>query len=441
MAERSSQNSQNMSPPAPARAVRGVLALLAGVGLIYLIVVPVALLGWEWLATSPNTGSIRRLSDETPVSEWLFLKTLEAVMAALFFTLGASVGSFLNVVVYRWPRGTPLFWQRSYCPNCRAGIRSSDNVPLIGWLRLGGRCRDCGEPISARYPLVEATMGTLFLWLFVVQLISGGWNLPNRVPNIYTGVVWVLFYTKWDLVGYYFYHCLVYSFLLTAMLVDYDRQPLRPWQVAIGVLWLLIPPLLWPWLLLWRIDVVASPSIDAAVTMLVGGGIGLILGRLICATGLSWASGLWLGIALGWQASLGVFLFAILLRSFVAIWRFATNSFERSPDLPAIEENDMAGLALHREAREQFPAPFGSGLKPGVRSSGTTWIFVGAVLHHSVWRALTLSFAPVWPGASVTSDLLLSWFVLGGAVWGFDRLLGFVCPSNTTRQSADQDLG
>ena len=75
--------------------------------------------------------------------------------------LGAVFGSFLNVVAYRLPRGESLSRPRSRCPGCLTQIRAYDNVPVLSWLALRDRCRTCREPISARYPLVEAATGAL----------------------------------------------------------------------------------------------------------------------------------------------------------------------------------------------------------------------------------------------------------------------------------------
>jgi leader peptidase (prepilin peptidase) / N-methyltransferase len=75
--------------------------------------------------------------------------------------LGAVFGSFLNVVAYRLPRGESLSRPRSRCPGCLTPVRAYDNVPVLSWLLLRGRCRACREPISARYPLVEAGTGAL----------------------------------------------------------------------------------------------------------------------------------------------------------------------------------------------------------------------------------------------------------------------------------------
>jgi leader peptidase (prepilin peptidase) / N-methyltransferase len=75
--------------------------------------------------------------------------------------VGAIFGSFLNVVAYRLPRGESLSRPRSRCPQCQTQIRAYDNVPVLSWLALRGRCRSCRAPISARYPLVEAMTGLL----------------------------------------------------------------------------------------------------------------------------------------------------------------------------------------------------------------------------------------------------------------------------------------
>jgi leader peptidase (prepilin peptidase) / N-methyltransferase len=77
-------------------------------------------------------------------------------VALLAGALGATFGSFFNVVIWRLPRGESIVHPPSRCPGCGAGVRPYDNVPVVSWLLLRGRCRDCRVPISARYPLVEA---------------------------------------------------------------------------------------------------------------------------------------------------------------------------------------------------------------------------------------------------------------------------------------------
>jgi leader peptidase (prepilin peptidase)/N-methyltransferase len=90
--------------------------------------------------------------------------------------LGLLIGSFLNVVVWRVPRGESVVSPPSACPRCGHRIRARDNVPVVSWLLLRGRCRDCGAPISARYPLVEAGTGVLFG--LTAAFTGPSWVLP-----------------------------------------------------------------------------------------------------------------------------------------------------------------------------------------------------------------------------------------------------------------------
>ena len=80
------------------------------------------------------------------------------------FLLGLVAGSFLNVLIHRLPAGESVLFPGSRCPACAAPIRVRDNLPVISWLRLGGRCRDCRARIPVRYPLVEMLTGVLFVW-------------------------------------------------------------------------------------------------------------------------------------------------------------------------------------------------------------------------------------------------------------------------------------
>ena len=83
------------------------------------------------------------------------------VILSLAFAFGSAVGSFANVVIARVPRGESIMHPPSHCPSCGAPVRPRDNVPLVSWMVLRGRCRDCGWRIPARYPLVELAGGLL----------------------------------------------------------------------------------------------------------------------------------------------------------------------------------------------------------------------------------------------------------------------------------------
>lgn len=104
------------------------------------------------------------------------------LVALLCGVLGLAIGSFLNVVVWRVPRGESVVHPRSACPRCGHEIRSRDNVPVLSWLVLRGRCRDCGEPISPRYPVVELSTGVLFA-------LVGAWTGPTWVLPAYLYLV------------------------------------------------------------------------------------------------------------------------------------------------------------------------------------------------------------------------------------------------------------
>ena len=90
--------------------------------------------------------------------------------------LGLVVGSFLNVVVWRVPRGESVVRPASRCPGCGRPVRPRDNVPILSWLILRGRCRDCAEPISVRYPIVEALTSAIFA--MVAWRVGLTWHLP-----------------------------------------------------------------------------------------------------------------------------------------------------------------------------------------------------------------------------------------------------------------------
>ena len=99
----------------------------------------------------------------------------------VLFLVGLGVGSFLNVLIHRLPAGESVLFPGSRCPACAAPIRVRDNLPVLSWLRLRGRCRDCRARIPARYPLVELLTGLLFVFapeggdppLVVARLVLG----------------------------------------------------------------------------------------------------------------------------------------------------------------------------------------------------------------------------------------------------------------------------
>jgi len=91
------------------------------------------------------------------------------LLAAGVAVLGALIGSFLNVVIHRVPREESIAFPASHCPSCGAAIRPYDNIPVVSWAVLRGRCRSCRAPISARYPAVELLTAALFALTFLLH--------------------------------------------------------------------------------------------------------------------------------------------------------------------------------------------------------------------------------------------------------------------------------
>ncbi|MCW5787961.1 MAG: prepilin peptidase [Nitrospira sp.] len=91
----------------------------------------------------------------------------------IVFLFGAVIGSFLNVCIHRLPREESVAWPSSHCPSCGKPIASYDNIPIVSYLILRGRCRTCGVPIAIRYPLVEAANALGYLMIFGMFGFSG----------------------------------------------------------------------------------------------------------------------------------------------------------------------------------------------------------------------------------------------------------------------------
>ena len=119
-------------------------------------------------------------------------------IAFIAFTFGACIGSFLNVVIYRIPAGISLIHPSSRCPSCLHQLGVTENVPVLGWLWLRGRCRWCKAKISSRYPIIEATTGLIFALVF--------WRFGYSIETV----------------GY----CAFLAWLLSLSLIDLDTMTL-----------------------------------------------------------------------------------------------------------------------------------------------------------------------------------------------------------------------
>src|SRR5687767_34331 len=156
------------------------------------------------------------------------------------FAVGACIGSFLNVVIWRLPRGESLSHPGSHCPKCNTPLAWKDNIPVFGWLKLGGRCRYCREPISPRYPIVEAVTGLLFVFYYAMFFIFQiGPCAAVTTPAVTEGVGGAVAFRPalmiqkdWAMYGLYM---ALIAGLLAASLIDAELFiiPLQiPWLLA-----------------------------------------------------------------------------------------------------------------------------------------------------------------------------------------------------------------
>jgi len=245
----------------------------------------------------------------------------EVLLIAWFFLIGAAIGSFLNVVVYRLPKGMSLIQPSSHCPACKHRIRWFDNIPIVSWWVRGRRCRDCRAAISARYPLVEAATAGTFALLTAVEFTFKGVNLPVREIHE-TGNIIIFSRSNAELYGILLYHLLLLCTLFAASLMEIDRHrpPLSVFvpALAIGI----IAPLIWPALR----SVPAWPSLsdwisraaDCAAALASGGLLGYLAWRIQGTKspgGMTWGL-LCVGVFLGWQAACAL---AVVTASFALL--------------------------------------------------------------------------------------------------------------------------
>ncbi len=259
---------------------------------------------------------------------WLLESSARVLLGAWIFAFGASVGSFLNVVVYRLPRGLSLAHPGSRCPACGRAIRGRDNLPVLSWLLLRGQCRDCRTPISPRYYYVELLVGLIFLLVAVFEafLLQPLWVGSDLIRRPLSRDLALPFWSA------YATHVVLLTSLLGAALIDVDgwRMP-RPLLMP-AILLAFVIGTLWPE----TRRVVALPGLagppwqtglfDGAAGMAAGIACGALFGLawLGASRGQSWprfgpilllAA---VGAVLGWQrviviAPLAALLFACLV--------------------------------------------------------------------------------------------------------------------------------
>ncbi len=149
---------------------------------------------------------------------------MQAVIALWVFALGACIGSFLNVVIYRLPAQMSLSKPRSRCPRCETELAMRDNIPILGWILLRGRCRYCELPIAPRYPIIEATTGLIFLGLMFGELLRRGANMPHWEYDGREGRFWLDALLSWKITSLYVSHCTLLVVVLSVAMISWDRH-------------------------------------------------------------------------------------------------------------------------------------------------------------------------------------------------------------------------
>lgn len=164
-----------------------------------------------------------------------------AVFLGFVFAFGLVAGSFLNVLISRLPFEKSIFWPGSRCFTCLQPIRLVDNLPIIGYLRLRGRCRHCGAVFSIRYLGVELFTGLAFVGLFVAEIMLNVNDAPGLRNAMWGGVptlaAWLVF----------FVHAYLLAMLIAASVIDLHYKIVPPQITVVGTLVGLVASTLLPW--------------------------------------------------------------------------------------------------------------------------------------------------------------------------------------------------
>ena len=268
-----------------------------------------------------------------------------ALLTIWLFAVGASVGSFLNVVIYRMPAGLSIAHPPSHCPNCQHLIRRQDNIPICSWLALRGKCHYCKAPISIRYLLIELLVAITFIIVALFEATCNGSNLPGNSEQYssFAPAIWIIYSNQ----------VIFLSTLWCIALIEYDQQrvPKRlvlPCFVVTAISMTTIPafyphPAGIEFQLPWQLNNLLTGILGATTGALVGWQLERLLqatkikgagpGGCILATALG-------GWVLGWQAIMAILVITGLLISMGICVRVLTRgsltiTSDKPPTVPA----------------------------------------------------------------------------------------------------------
>ncbi len=143
---------------------------------------------------------------------------MNLALTLIIIAYGLVIGSFLNVVIYRLPRGENLAYPASHCPNCNTRLKAKDLVPVFSYLLMGAKCRYCGQKISAIYPIIETTNAFLYLLFYSVY----GFSYLSIIYMVIASLLLVIFMI--DLQQRKILNSLNVAFLLLAVIANYLKQ-------------------------------------------------------------------------------------------------------------------------------------------------------------------------------------------------------------------------
>ncbi|MBZ4665941.1 A24 family peptidase [Mahella sp.] len=228
---------------------------------------------------------------------------MEYVILIFIFLLGVVIGSFLNVCIYRVPKGLSIAYPPSYCPKCGQRIKPYDLIPIASYIILGGKCRHCKEPISIRYPIVEMLTGAAF----VISALVYGYSMQLVYSLVLISSLLVISFVDID----------------EGIILDAALIPI----MAVGVIAVAIDPsVAWQFAALGALAGAGTIGAIYILSLIIlkkeGMGIGDI--KLMAVVGL----------LLGWQRTLLAFFIAIYIGAIAGIIMIALKKKDMASEIP-----------------------------------------------------------------------------------------------------------